>query len=442
MFRAGFTLFRRLISAAVLLILLICGAEVVVRVCEGLNGLNIRSSDPDCRDPSKLAIPSWSFHQELKPLATARVECRDSNAEIEVRTNSLGLRAIEPVIPKPSTVYRIVVLGDETIYAPEIADSEHFCTLLQNLVQQQTRMKVEVINAGVPGHCPLTEYLLFKQRLLSLQPDLLLLHFDWSDVMEDRQIRRNALCDESGIPQSCPNAKLAMTKKVLKHEVWRQQFRLLDWAMSAASREWKQQLAQQKAVSRDVDANPYAWLRDERPQQNVSFRESVHPIVDLAQLCRLSSCQFAVMTSPKPWQVSAKCSRGEGVRLAEGVAREACFSNREPFRVLARFAQNKFPFLDGSSVLASGPDAEANFLRYAARWSPAGHRRMAKQVASFLVENVAGPWISGPRNSSDFYSDPQQPTTRTERRENPIQWTNGQQTGRSDDSRFRDREPK
>ena len=276
----------------------------------------------------------------------------------------------------------------------------------------------------------------FQARLLNLEPDLLVLHFDWSDVMEDRQIRRNAHCDSSGIPQLCPHATLAIPKKVRKHEIWRQEFRLLDWALSAASNEWKQQLAQQKAISRDVDANPYAWLRDERPQQNVAFRESVRPILDLAQLCRSSSCQFVVMTSPKPWQVSAKCSRGEGVRLAEGVAREACFSNREPFRVLARFAQNKFPFFDGSTVLASGPDAEANFLRYAPRWSPAGHRRMAQQLAGFLVENVSGPW-----NSSEFHSDQQQPTTGTEPRENAIQRTSGQQSGRSGESRFRDREP-
>ena len=333
MFRAGFTLLRRVIFAASLLILLICGAEVGVRVYEALSGNSVgRCVDGVCGDPSKLVIPSWSFHQELKPLASAKVECRDSNSEIELKTNSFGLRGPEPTVPKPLNVCRIVVIGDETIFAPETPDSEHFCTLLQGLLQQKTQAKIEVINAGVPGHCPLTEYLLFKQRLMSLQPDLVLLHYDWSDVADDRQIRRSARCDAAGVPQSCPNAKLVAPKKVRPHEVWRQQFRLLDWALSTAGDEWKQQLAQQRASSRDVDTNPYAWLRDEQPEQNMAFFQSVRPIADLAQLCRSSHSQFVLMTSPKPWQVSAKCSRGEGVRLAEGVAREACFSNREPFQ--------------------------------------------------------------------------------------------------------------
>lgn len=421
MVRAGFTLFRRLIFAASLLILLVCGAEVGVRVYEALTGNSVcKSPDVVCGDPSKLTIPSWSFHQELKPLASAVVPCRDSSTEIELQTNSLGLRAAEVIVPKPSGTYRIVVIGDETVFAPETSESDHFCKRLQNLLQPQTKFKIEVINAGVPGHCPLTEYMLFKQRLLSLQPDLLVLHFDWSDVADDRQIRRHARCDPDGIPQSCPNPRLVAAKKVRQHEVWRGQFRLLDWGMSTASNEWKLQVAQQTAASRDIDSNPYAWLRDERPQQNLAFRQSVRPIVELVQLSRSSSCQFVLMTSPKPWQVSAKCSRGEGVRLAAGVAREACFPSREPFRVLARFASNlKIPFIDGATVLASGSDAESNFLRHAPRWSPAGHRRMAELAAKIIVENVQGPL------SSPYFRQEDPPMSRTDDRENSIQWMSG-----------------
>lgn len=421
MFRVGFTLLRRLLFALSLLILVVCGVEVGVRVYEAASGSSVCSpNDTICGDPAKLTIPSWSVYQELKPLATALVESRDSKADVEIHTNSLGLRAVEPAVPKPPNVYRILVMGDETIFAPETAETDHFCTVLQNLLQPQSRAKIEVINAGIPGHCPLTEYLVLKQRLLNLQPDLVLLHFDWSDVSEDRQIRRSCRCDAAGLPQSCAHAKLVATKKVSPVEVWRKQFRLLDWGLTAAGVEWKQKIANQKAASRESDVNPYAWLRDERPQQNVMFRQAVHPIADLAALCRSSSCQFVVFTSPKPWQVSAKCSRGEGVRLAAGVAREAYFSNREPFRVLARFAFNaKIPFVDTTAVLTQGPDVESNFLRHAPRWSPAGHRKVAESVVTALTEKLPGPW-NGLYNLHE-----ERPVT--SRQEPPIQWTGGQQ---------------
>ncbi len=424
MFRAGLTLLRRMTCAASLLILLICGAEVAVRAYEALTGTSIcRTSESPCADPSQLTVPSWSFHQELRPLTKAKVECRDTRSEIEFQTNSLGLRGAEPIIPKSPDVCRIVVLGDETIFAPETAESNHFCALLQHQLQQQTRLHVEVINAGIPGHCPLTEFVLFKQRLLGLHPDLVLLHFDWSDVADDRQIRRLSRCDESGNPQSCPNPKLiASNKRIPQLDVWRKQFRLLDWMLSGMCTEWKQQISRQKASSRDVDTNPYAWLRNDHPEENMAFRQAVKPILNLATLCRSSHCQFVLMTSPKPWQVSAKCSRGEGVRLAAGVARDAYFSNRAPFNVLADFAaQKRIPYIDGSTVITSGKPGEENFLRHAPRWSSVGHQHMAECVAHFLIEKVPGAW------NSPYFQQYEQPLSQTNAGDNPIQWTAGQQ---------------
>ena len=416
MFRAALTLLRRVITAASLLFLLICGAEVAVRIYETASGTTVcQSANGICSDPSKLTIPSWSIHQELKPSATARVECRDSKTEIEFQTNSRGLRGAEPVVPKPPNVCRIVVLGDETIFAPETTESEHFCYRLQTELQQHTRTRVEVLNAGIPGHCPFTEFVFFKQRLMGLQPDLVLLHFDWSDVAEDRQIRRLARCDELDIPQSCSHAALISEKRAHPLERWRRQFRLLDWALNSVSLKWKLQVARQRAASHNIDTNPYAWLREEHPEENGAFRQAIKPIVDFANLCRSSNCQFVVMTSPKPWQVSPTCSRGPGVRLSAGVDREAYYSNRAPFNALARFAKFQNIFLiDGSTAI------EANFLQHAPRWSPTGHKLIAEYVAKFLVEKVPGTW-----NGSYSLQD-DQPVTRTRPNETDIQWTSGQ----------------
>ena len=423
MIRAGLTSLRRLIYAASLLVLLICGAEVGVRTYEAATGNSVcRATDGICSDPSKLTVPSWSFHQELRPSSSATVECRDSHSEILIETNSLGLRGAEPADPKPFDVCRIVVLGDETIFAPETPDSEHFCTLLKNQLQQHTTAKIEMINAGVPGHCPLTEFVLFKRLLKGLHPDLVLMHFDWSDVADDKQIRRFARCDASGTPQTCPHSKLLSSKKPTPcHEVWRQQFRLLDWVMNNLSAEWKYQIARQKAVSREVDTNPYAWLREEHPEENLTFRHSVRPIAEMAKLCQSLHCPFVVFTSPKPWQVSPKCSRGEGVRLAAGVAREAYFSNRAPFEVLAAFANRfKIQLIDGSTVLIPGREGESNFLKYAPRWSPQGHQKMADLVANHLMEKVPGAL------NSRYFQKHDEPLSRTNPRESEIQWTSGQ----------------
>ena len=422
MFRAGLTFIRRFFFAAALLVLLVCGAEVAVRVYEASTGDSVCSQrDAICSDPSQLTIPSWSFYQELKPLATAQVECRDSNSLVEIKTNSLGLRGPELAVPKPAKVYRSVIRGDETLYAPETPEGDHFCTILQDRLQQTANINIEVINAAIPGHCPLTEFLLFKQRIIGLQPDLVLLHFDWSDVADDRQIRRLAHCNDAGVPLSCPHVKLTRTKKAAPHEIWRTHFRLFDWGLTVLGAEWKQKIARQTAISRETDTNPYAFLRDERPERNLSFRRSVGPIADLSDFCRSVNIPFALLTSPKPWQVSEKCSRGQGVRVAAGVAQDAFYSNRAPFDVLARFADRAgIPFIDGSMVITSGRDAELNFLRFAPRWSAAGHLRLAELTARFLHERIAGPW-----NPSSLQQN-EQPLTEVRPAATEIQQVGGQ----------------
>jgi len=422
MFRAGLTFLRRLICATILLVLIVCGAEVGVRIYEITQAKSIcATAAPPCAvDPTGLLIPSWTTSRELKPHSLAKVACRDSQRQVPIRTNSLGLRGPEVIVPKPADIYRIVLLGDETILAPETPEAEHCTRLLAGLLQQRTRVQIEVINAGLPGACPLTEYLLFKQRLLALQPDLVLLHFDWSDVSDDQQLRRRTRCDREGTPLSCPHASLVATRRVTEPlDNLRQQFRLVDWGLSAASQQWKQQLAEQTAATRDTAANPYAWLREERPDANVTVRQSFHPIADLARLSHSAPFQLAVVTSPKPWQVSSRCSGGKGTRLASGVADDAYFPGRAPFDSLANYVTDlRLQYADASMTLMSGRDADSNFLRYAPRWSPAGHRRIAEFLASFLDERVSGPW------NSRYLPQGESPISRVPRPA-PVQWAGG-----------------
>lgn len=428
MFRAGLTFFRRLLCAAILLVLIVCGAEVGVRMFEVVGGTDVcaTTASPCAVDPTSLLMPSWTTYRELKPHALAAVKCRDSKREIPIRTNSLGLRGPEVIVPKPPGLFRIVLLGDETILAPETPEADHATRVLKELLQQQTQVPIEVVNAGLPGGCPLTEYLLFKQRLLGLQPDLVLLHFDWSDVSDDQQLRRYTRSSREATPLSCPHASLVKTKRVTKPlEDLRQQFRLIDWGLTATSRQWKRQLAEQTASTRDASANSYAWLRDERPAALAAVQQSFQPILELARLSDSGHFQLAVITSPKPWQVSARCSAGKGSRMASGVANDAYFPNRAPFDSLAEYViGQQLQFADATTALTSGRDPEANFLRHAPRWSAEGHRHMAEFLASFLNERVSGPW------NSRYFPPNEAPISRLSRPASTIQWVSGERGSR------------
>lgn len=407
MIRAKIRLVRHIITAVVLLGLLLCGAEVGVRIYEIAHGGPICKTQQIDRvtDPSELAVPSWLTHLELRPHAQAEIKCRDRKQIVEIRTNSLGFRGAEIEMPKPAQVYRVVVLGDETIFAPETPDEDHFIRHLTNLLQQRTRLKIEIINAGVPGACPLTEFLSFKNRLLAIQPDLVLLHFDWSDVADDRLLRRSTRSDTQRIPVSCTHSSLRPRgKKPNPLQDLRAQFRLVDWMLVAAGDQWQQSIDDQAAASRDLGTNAYAWLRQENPEADVAVQQAFRPIADVARLAEGSHFQLAVVTSPKPWQVSARCTSGAGVRVKSGVSSDAHYPNRAPFLALQRFATDlRVPFADLSPPLLKADAPETQYLRYAPRWSAAGHRCVAENLAGFLFSNVSGPW-----NSPYFQQERQQ----------------------------------
>jgi hypothetical protein len=398
MIRANLRRIRHITSAVVLLGLSLCGAEVGVRIYEVTHGKSIsETTQSECFvDPTHLTVPSWQTNFELKPHAVAEVKCRDSKSKIEVRTNSLGLRGAEVAIPKPPQTYRIVVLGDETIFAPETSEDDHFVRQVGELLHQRTRLNVEVINAGIPGACPLTEFLLLKQKLLAIQPDLVILHYDWSDVMDDRQLRRRTRSDAQGTPVSCAHLTLQpVNRKPHPLDHLRQQFRLVDWGLVAAGEQWKQQISKQAATSRDMGTNAYAWLRKEQLQNDVTLGQSFRPIMDVARLAQGANFQLMVVTSPKPWQVSTKCTNAAGVRLKCGVSPDAVYPNRAPFDALSAFTANvNLPYLDLSPALTETDRPETNYLRYAPRWSPSGHHRVAEHLAAFLVERIPGPWNS------------------------------------------------
>lgn len=424
MIRAKLRLIRQFLFAVILLGLLLCGAEVGVRVYEVVQGKPVCAVTPaEClTDPARLTVPSWLTNLELKPQAFAELKCRDRKMLVELQTNSMGFRGSEVAIPKPADSFRVVVLGDETVFAPETPDEDHFTHRLTAILQERTRLPVEVINAGLPGGCPLTEYLMFKQKLLALQPDLVVMHYDWSDVADDRQLRRRTRSDSRGIPISCPHLSLQGTsRKPHPLDHLRQQFRLVDLALVAAGNKWKQQISDRNATSRDVATNAYAWLRNEHPESDVAVTQSFRPIADLAHLAQGARFRLVVMTSPKPWQVSARCSCGAGVRVKSGVSPDAYYPNRAPFDALEQYVLDlHLPYLDLSGTLLDVDKPEANYLRHAPRWSATGHDRVAETLARFLLERVLKP-----RNSRYIPPQDDQEFGRRPQPRNEIQWASG-----------------
>ena len=107
-----------------------------------------------------------------------------------MKTNSLGLRDDEVVLPKPSGTFRILVLGDSFVQASQVSVGQPFTEVLERALNASPPApgrpeRYDVVNAGVGGWGPAEEYLWLKNEGLRLQPDLVILQLYLGNDVSD-----------------------------------------------------------------------------------------------------------------------------------------------------------------------------------------------------------------------------------------------------------------
>jgi len=387
MIRSLFQWFKPLCYALVFLALLACLTEVGLRVYDSATGQITRRGMVD----GGLTCKSWFVHHSLKPSRVFQVMNPDRKKRVRVAINGRGLRGQEPVVPKPGETYRVICLGDDATLAAHLAEAETFCALLQPLLRDAWGDSVEVINAGVPGYCPLLSLLQMRHQLLALEPDLVILNFDMSDVADDYPLRRLAQKDKQGVAVSCTHPALEAgaasggSARLLLLPTWLRQ--KVDGYLAAQAL---------SSVSKSIESERcrYLWLEDDAPDWSAYIDHALEPIEHLAALLAPRGARLVVAVGPAPWQVSAKACDGPGVREAAGVGRKAHFSSQRPFSQIARFCEERrIPMINLLPAFLDDPAPHELYLRNAACLAATGHALHARELARFLIEE----WAPGAR---------------------------------------------
>jgi len=138
----------------------------------------------------QLGIRTDSFHNDLNYWAADAELGFVNRANIDEfnhfvlrdHTNSRGFRhARETKIPKPRGRTRIVALGDSVTWGVGVDERHNFCGLLEAGLAKHGDH--DVVNAGVIGYSAWQEWRFFEQRVLPLEPDIVLINLCENDVL-------------------------------------------------------------------------------------------------------------------------------------------------------------------------------------------------------------------------------------------------------------------
>ncbi len=175
-----------ILSITSLLCLLVL--EVAVRIIEPKNVLREDFEQPDPVFHHRFVPGASGFHKSLEFYAGYSI-------------NAVGLRDREVSLKKPEGTRRILLLGDSFTEGNGVEAKDAFPARLQALIDAAApSTRWEILNAGEGSYSPLLHYLLLKERLIHLDPDLVILNLDLSDVYDDIQYTKLATFDPSGEP--------------------------------------------------------------------------------------------------------------------------------------------------------------------------------------------------------------------------------------------------
>lgn len=330
------------------------------------------------------------LHHSLVP--RAKLHTVNNEFDVVYQINSYGLRDREYTLEKPQDVFRILMLGDSYTFGIGSDLDQTFAKILEkSLSAKAQNKKIEVINGGCSSYSPLLEYLFLIYKGLALQPDLVVLNYDMSDVQDDYKYGQVAVYDAESKPIKVPPVDVQYYYREIK-KGYKSNFTFLDnSALYQFVMKRYYQLKGQKDAplfyqQAQVVAGNIEYDRDLPMRENVDwkkhFENSAQNLLRIQALLNEKGISFAItaypygnMVNEREWKIGRKL-RGFD---------EKTYSSKL-FDYLQEFCDKAgVPFLNMLPDFQSAQDFPL-YHPYDGHFTPAGNKVAAQALESFLIK--------------------------------------------------------
>jgi SGNH hydrolase-like domain, acetyltransferase AlgX len=337
-------------------------------------------------------VPHPYRHHAMVPDSQAEIRQRDF-AYIQ-RVNHLGLRGRETTVEKPAGTRRILMLGDSFTMGKGVEDDQTFSVLVERALQASLAAcaggAVEVVNGGIDSYAPILSRLQFERELARLAPDLVVLNFDNSDLIQEAAYRQQAVRGATGeivaVPQvghdslyerfvSWTSRHLFFTRVLLVY---------INRAMD------HRELTVRRVVN-EAGREHFAHTLEGDVDRTAQWNDVFESIGRIKRLADSLPAEFLLTTYPwahqlgdRGWVPGRYAFMKKGERTTDVTERT----------IRERSAALGIDLFESLPVFQHYQGAEALYFDYDPHWTPAGHRVMAEGLAQHIAERQLPHWCA------------------------------------------------
>lgn len=322
-------------------------------------------------------------HHKLVPNAYSKFEQREFS--YVQRVNTIGLRGEEVPADKPRGETRILMLGDSFTMGKGVADPYTYPALVEQYLNERCApQEFRVLNAGVDSYAPILEFLYLYTELHTLEPDVVVLNLDMSDLVQEAAYRTLAEFDAAGrilrVPGNSVNRpmterirtwidqNLYLTRLVLFYANRALGYR--DLSVTGVVTQANLEVAQHTLIDDPVNRtqqwkdifNSIVQIRDLSAQIGARFYLNIYP--------------WGHQVGPNEWQPGRKFFVPQGSRVSD--------SSRSTIHELATL--HKIQVFDLFDLFRSASGREPLYFNYDPHMTASGYALMAQGVLTHLLE--------------------------------------------------------
>lgn len=339
---------------------------------------------------SPTLVPDEYRHHRFVPNSFSKIEQRDFS--YVQRVNNVGIRGVDITVEKPQDVYRILMLGDSFTMGKGVEDDETASFLVEQYLNAGESgcdsMTVQVLNGGVDSYAPILSYIQLTRDLAPLQPDLVVLNLDVSDLVQETAYRTEAVYGPDGEIVAVPGqADRVLLNERIRNWIEQNMFLTRLGLFYTNKLFHHKDLTVRDVVTRASDEAVAHTLAGDTTDRTEQWENIFDSIIRIRDYCRENGMEFLLTIYPWAHQVSDdEWNPGRYTFMP----RDATPTDSNLVKVQALSDEHGIELLNLFPVFRAYSGEAPLYFKYDMHWTVQGNRVMAAGLGEYLQERLCG----------------------------------------------------